>query len=376
MDLALQKTLALVAMMGIGLLLRGKVNEPQLGGLKLLILSVALPATIFLALLKIDVGAGLWSLPLLAIGFNLFLLGATRLFISLAGIGVRSREARTLLLLAPSLAPGLSSFPYISEYLGNTPLAWAAIADVGNKAFVLIGLYLLALHWHGRWRASGRDASGIRRVRTLVRSLVSEPVNAAIVAGLMLAGFGVRLDSLPLFVQDVAGRLSGVMTPLILMFIGLAVRIDWHRARGIALLLFWRAGFSLLFAALLLTWLPIPSIELRLLAVVFSLSACSFWPFAHMSAIDAMEHGRPDVARTADTGLALGVLALSLPFSTLLVLGVCAAGDFFATSGHVLGAACICLAVACGPLAWRHLGILRAVKRSAPADAHVEPVSA
>ena len=52
------------------------------------------------------------------------------------------------MMLLPSLAPGLSCFPFIIVYLGDEYLALAALADVGNKIFVLILLYMLAMHWY------------------------------------------------------------------------------------------------------------------------------------------------------------------------------------------------------------------------------------
>ncbi len=373
MPIALQKTLALLLLIGIGFLLRGKLREQrQLAGVKLLILSVALPATIFVALLKIQIAPGLWMLPVLALAFNLFLMAATRLYLPVAGIAPHTPVARTFLLLAPSLAPGLSCFPYVLEYLGETPLAWAAIADVGNKVFVLVGLYLLALRWHSR-QASPADPAheGGRRLAMLLRSLASEPVNIVILVALALVAVGWRLDAMPLFVQDAVARLSGVMTPLVLLFIGLAVRIDWWKARAILGMLLWRAGSSLVAVAGVLFVVPLPTLEARLLAVLFALSACSFWPYAHMCAIDALESGTEPAARTTDTELALGVLALSLPLSTGLILIVCSTGAFFAQPVHTLAAGGVLLAAAAMTQVFR-----QAVLAGKPKEQAIEPVSA
>ena len=42
---------------------------------------------------------------------------------------------------------------------------------------------------------------------------------------------------------------------------------------------------------------------------------------------------------TFDIEFAMNVLACSLPFSTVLILGICTAGDFFAAPMNVLGLA-------------------------------------
>ena len=78
MNFALQKTLELVLIIGLGLLLQKKVAKQDLKGIKTLILSVALPATIFVALLKIKLDSSLLIFPLLALVFNFVMAFATK----------------------------------------------------------------------------------------------------------------------------------------------------------------------------------------------------------------------------------------------------------------------------------------------------------
>ena len=75
-----------------------------------------------------------------------------------------------------------------------------------------------------------------------------------------------------------------------------------------------------------------------LLAVVFPQSAVSFWPFAHMSAIRKFEHENEAQKHnpTFDLELGINVLAVSMPFSTLLILGVFTSGSYFTSPVHVL----------------------------------------
>src|SRR5688572_32866153 len=74
MNSAIVKTLSLLLMIVIGFLLRNKIkSKDQKEGIKTLILSLALPATIFIALLKIEFEPSMIFIPILALAFNLIL---------------------------------------------------------------------------------------------------------------------------------------------------------------------------------------------------------------------------------------------------------------------------------------------------------------
>ena len=149
MDIGFQKTIVFLFFIFIGVLLKVKFKSKQeVNGIKKIILNLALPSTIFIALLGIKVELHLLILPLLALGLNLLLFLAMPLVLPIMGIGKGSPEYRTAKLLVPSLAPGLSSFPFILEFLGEDYLAKAAMSDLGNKVFVLFFLYLVAMNWH------------------------------------------------------------------------------------------------------------------------------------------------------------------------------------------------------------------------------------
>ena len=71
MNDAFYKTLVLLAMIGLGLVLKFKFNsKAKLDGIKEIILSVALPSTIFIALMKIDLESSLLLIPVFTIIFN------------------------------------------------------------------------------------------------------------------------------------------------------------------------------------------------------------------------------------------------------------------------------------------------------------------
>lgn len=134
--------------------------------------------------------------------------------------------------------------------------------------------------------------------------------------------------------------MSILMTPLVLLFIGMAVRFQRAEMAKILQLLSFRSGLAFLLTAFFLTVAPVATPAAILLAVVFPQSACSFWPFAHMSAVsslesqDAVEH-RQAAAPTFNLDLALNTLALSLPFSTVIILSIFSFSEFFLSAWHI-----------------------------------------
>jgi len=322
MNIALQKTLGMLLLILVGLLLQKKIiSKEGLSGTKVLILSVALPATIFVALLKIQLDISLLVLPVLALTFNLVMFGASKLALGLFDVQEKSNAKRTLMMLLPSLAPGLSCFPFIIEFLGEDQLAMAALADVGNKIFVLIILYIVAMHWFHQL-AHIKAKKGESKIKGLLLSMLQEPINLVIIIALIMLSFGFNLSSFPGFLQSTILRMSAIMTPLVLLFIGMAVKIKRKEFYLVFSLLIWRAGLTFILSAITIFLIPGITPVLALLVIVFPQSSVSFWPYAHMMAVGKLEGQESFSNQTFDTDFALAVLACSLPFSTILILGI------------------------------------------------------
>ena len=329
---ALQKAFTLLLLIVLGLVLRSKFkNKQQTDGIKEMVLSVALPSTIFIALMKVTVDSKLIIVPALTLVFNFFMYFITPLALSFFGVEKDSPTGRTLVMLLPSLAPGLSCFPFIAEFLGQESVAMAAMGDVGNKFFVLIFLYIVALNMFLK-NAKSEEANLSTKIKSLLLNLVKDPINIIIASALILLSLGVSFKSLPAIIADMFDKTSAMMTPLVLIFIGLAVQLKQRKKRLISSLLIFRAGVTMLFSAAVISVLGINDPTMVLLAVAIPLSSASFWPFAHISAFNLREEnsGLPKERRTFDAELAVLVLAFSLPFSTLLILGILSAGTFFA----------------------------------------------
>ena len=351
MSIALQKTLSLILLIILGMFLKKKIVSPdQNKGIKTIILEIALPAMIFVALLKIEINPDLLILPVLALIFNIILLIFTRYAMPVFGIENSSASMRTLMLLIPSLAPGLTCFPFVVEYLGDDVLAWAALSDIGNKVFVLIAAYMLAMSWFYK-NHQLKSRSNTQKIKELLISMVKEPINLVIISAIILLSIGVNLDSMPIFLSDAILMMKNMMTPLVLLFIGIAVVFKWAQLRMITALLVFRAGFIFMLSGIFVLLVPLPNEAAILLAVVFPQSAVSFWPFAHMSAVRSLELKNKDLEKkpTFDLELGINVLAVSMPFSTLLILGVFTSGTYFTNPYHILLFGAIMLSLAMIP---------------------------
>ena len=345
MDIGFQKTVVFLFFIFIGILLKSKFkSKEEISGIKKIILNLALPATIFIALLGIKVEPHLLVLPLLALGLNLLLFLAMPFILPVMGIGRGTPEFRTAKLLVPSLAPGLSSFPFILEFLGEGYLAKAAMSDLGNKVFVLFFLYLVAMNWHYGLQSNGQKNDG-KKLGPLIKAMVSEPVNIFIGMALVLLAFGMSMDSLPFFLSETLEKLSLIMTPLVLLFIGLAVKIKRKQFFQIFSLLCTRAGLVLLICGAFVLISGIQAQNEILLILAFGLSACSFWPYAHIAAVDSMEMEVEPQKKTFSSSFGVAVLALSFPLSTMLILAVLNSGSFFEHSYTILLVALLLFAI-------------------------------
>lgn len=345
MDVGIQKTIVFLFFIFIGVLLKVKFkSKEEITGIKKVILNLALPATIFIALLGVKVELHLLILPLLALGLNLLLFFAMPFILPLMGIGKGTSEYRTAKLLVPSLAPGLSSFPFILEFLGDEYLAKAAMSDLGNKVFVLFFLYLVAMNWHYSLQ-SNEKRNGGTKLKPLIKAMVSEPVNVFIGAALVLLAFGLSMDSLPFFMSETLEKLSLIMTPLVLLFIGLAVKIKRKQFFQIFSLLCTRAGLVLLISGVFVVLSGIEARNEILLILAFGLSACSFWPYAHIAAVDSMEMDKKSKKKTFSSDFGVAILALSFPLSTILILATLNSGSFFVNPFNIFMMAVVLLTV-------------------------------
>ena len=124
----------------------------------------------------------------------------------------------------------------------------AALADVGNKIFVLIISYTIAMKWYYEINRE-HQLSGKSKVKDLLIALVNEPVNIVIVVAIVMLAFGLNYSAFPAAVAQSIDKLSAMMTPLVLLFIGLSMRLTWEQVRTIVSFLFLRSSIALAISA-------------------------------------------------------------------------------------------------------------------------------
>ena len=189
------------------------------------------------------------------------------------------------------------------------------------------------------------------KIKDLLITMAEEPVNMAIIVAIIMLSLGLNFNSLPEFIQMSIDKLSLMMTPLVLLFIGISVRLTRQQVKTITSMLFFRSGLAFLFSAVLLLLLPVEDLGTRLLIVVFVQSACSFWPYAHMVTVGRLEDKvNNQNNRTFDLDFAMNLLACSLPFSVTLVLIIYSSGEFFAHAYTAFGSSALFIMLSAVPL--------------------------
>lgn len=334
----MDKSLSFLILILIGVVVRGKINKKeQLNTIKILILTVALPAVILSALLSLSLSISMIYLPLIVFIFNVLMYLAVRVVLDfIVGNDLSPADTKTLKLMLPSLAPYLSCFPFLAEFADQSTLGMAAIADTGNKMFILIVLYFLAMYWsYGNQFSLKKGQNHQKLLQVLL-----QPINLTIIIAVIASLFGMRLDNFPTFLQNSILHLRNLLTPTILIFIGLAVRLKDKQFKFIIGILLWRAGIAFFLSALLIYLRPSFSVATTLLLVAFPQSSCSFIPYAHMSMFSDLEE---NTKKIFNQSLALALLAISLPFSSLTIITIYSSGDFFTSPIHLTGVSLIAI---------------------------------
>jgi predicted permease len=285
-----EKALSMFFVLLVGFFFRNKFQDTMArAGLRTLILTIALPASIFTSILNIHRGFDFITPPFFAIIINLSYLSIIWLLTQFWLTEGELPQKRSLIMIFPSLAPGLTAFPFIEDFIGRDGLAWAAMSDVGNKIFVLFGLYALAVNWGQRemstWAGDVKDLKSIKRVQTLIITLFSEPINISILLGLILMSLGFNQSNFPSFISDGLSIISGLTTGLILLFVGISFRFKTDEIIAVLSVLLARSGLGFLLSAATIHFSPAAQQE-PLLFVVMPQCGCSLWPFLHMIKVE------------------------------------------------------------------------------------------
>ena len=166
-----------------------------------------------------------------------------------------------------------------AEFSNDATIGLAAIADTGNKLFILVFLYFLAMYWSYGMQVFGRQT----KKSSKLKSVLLQPINLSIILALTASLLGVSLESIPVYFQDSLTHLRNLLTPTILLFIGLAAKIRGKELKVILGLLLWRSAIAFILSGLLIALFNFDSVATTLLIVAFPQSSCSFIPYAQMT---------------------------------------------------------------------------------------------
>tara|TARA_A100001011_G_scaffold222408_2_gene230388 strand:+ start:699 stop:1853 length:1155 start_codon:yes stop_codon:yes gene_type:complete len=305
----------------LGFLLKFKFNKPDFkNGLKLYILNIALPATIFISIVSVQINSKYLLFPLIALFFNIMIFLLSPVLLKISNI-TDARKKRTLFMLLASFAPGLSCFPIINEFLGYESLAKASIIDFGNKLFVLIFLFFVAFKFHNS-NQNNTNNNNNKPINTVIKSLFLEPINIIIFMAILFLSSRSTINDIPILLIDLFSKIKDTLTPVVLIFIGLSIVFNRNVFKNILPLLFLRSGLCLLISTACMQITGFNLSEDIKLFLVLSLSSVSFWPFLHMTFVDNLEKNMEEEKKTFDTRYGLNFLAYSLPFSTITILSL------------------------------------------------------
>jgi predicted permease len=249
-------------------------------------------------------------------------LVAARLFgrLVLPGASPQRAAARsTLAFLCSSFAPGLSAFVFIKEF-APSGTAMGALMDLASKGYLLVlapslmrAAYADALPAKKAGGASAPPAS----LGAIVRRELAEPLNLAIVCGLLMSALGLGLKELE-FVGDAISRLEGAQTSALFLFIGLTISLDGDAPVVCGATSLARAAVGQLFAFGAVAALGLEG-DVALTIVFMCQSACSVVCFAQIEKVaNTISAAGGDGESACALPLALDLVGYSFPLSIAL----------------------------------------------------------
>lgn len=323
----IQKVLELASIAVFGAMARDFLDGKALTAL---LLKALVPAVILTSLAGLTVSSEMMGF----VGAGLLLVicqivaGKIAARLLLGNDPSRAVARRTSAVQLSTMAPVLSVFAFVREFVGEASAGHAALVDLPSKAYMLL-LLPIALTLSGAAVTNGGSAEGTvvkgppltlgARIRSIGREL-ADPFNAAILAGLTMAITGTRVDDIG-FAGNAIKTLASAQTPVLFLLIGLKFRLGGARANFCVALLLLRHGLLALATTGLLRVASINDAGTRLAAVLCSQAAASIVGFGQISAAQAK---RPSLGY--DPALAFEIAGLSFPLTIVLNTLACVIG--------------------------------------------------
>jgi len=283
-----------LGIIGLGYALkRGRVFTEEGGKfLAKLIVTLTLPAVIFVNVSTVDLKVDLILMPILAIAYSI-------VAVALAAVLTqkRSRHERGIILMAAaSFNVGNFAFPLIEGIWGAEGLQYAAMFDVGNGLFIFIGCYLISILF------AGGDGSNERKTKEDPETSVSEglenpgrgqvklkPIVKKIAKSIPIWVYFIALAvnltqaRVPVLLLQFLGILAQANMGIVLLCLGILLDFSFDRAHWGTILrvLAIRYGMGLLTGIVLYLFLPFDHFVRLIVFIMFILPiGMALIPFA------------------------------------------------------------------------------------------------
>jgi hypothetical protein len=325
-----QKTLELAVITAFGFWMRTKLTQKDANSVQKLLLSGLVPAVTLTSLCSIKVGMS--SLGFIAGGLGLVLLqNVVAHFASCAVFGFnalkmtqKSRDLRrTAAMEMGTMAPALSVFAFVTEFVGPAFTGLAALLDLPCKAYMLLFMPSVLRAKASKVAAVAPSASGASRMEAVAAQL-KDPFNASIIAGIVLSVIyqGNAVARLG-FVGNALKSLAAAQTPILFLLIGLKLSIEGATPALCGVLLLLRQGLVMAAVKTFLMFSGIKSVQMQLLVTLTSQAATSVVGFGQIA--KAKERGDEGYS----TDFAFDIIGISFPLTIMLNTAACLGGSAY-----------------------------------------------
>lgn len=196
------------------------IKEDDGKGIAKLIINITLPALILTVIPNINIIPSLLFLPLISIGFSIFVL-----FISYLIFRDYPRKIKGIILMCViGFNIGLFAYPLIEGIWGAEGLQYIALFDTGNALIIFGVCYSIAAIYSPQENIE-EDESKVD-MKYIARKLLTSPPLLAYIVALILNFSDVEF---PILISDILGIISRANMALTLLLLGIYLNFEFQK---------------------------------------------------------------------------------------------------------------------------------------------------
>lgn len=232
-------------------------------------------------------------------------------------------QRRSAAIIGSTFAPGLSAFVFIKEFVGVSGTGIGAFMDLASKFYQLV-LLIPIMKALGPASASDSKAPAASLV-----SQLTDPLNMAILGGLMMSMLGVGIGDLgPL--GGAIKTLAAAQSPVLFLLIGLTAKFGGNTPLVCLVLMLARQACALLFAYAVNTYLALDA-STALVVVLMAQSATSVVGWGQMDKAEnaAAQAGVTGSEYGYSQAFAFDIVGYSFPITVIVNTWACVAQQWY-----------------------------------------------